>query len=816
MRPPGGPTTRGAVLPTSTAVEEDVGKEVLAELRGSLRELTKLLEPHGDREAWAGREELPDKTEERTNAQVNLGLGYAQRVEGDRSRNWELAIGAFEDALSRLTRQHNPEEWAEAHMHLGVAYRDRLAGCRRDNQERAIRAFEDCLSVWTREPHREQWAAARMNLGIAYWERLAGDPSQNREQAIRAFEDSLSVWTATHHPDDWATVQMNLGVAYRERRVGEIWENRERAITAFADALSIWSRESHPEQWAAARMNLGTLYWQRIAGHRSENRERAIAAFEDALSVLTRETNPEGWAAATMNLGIAYRECAAYEGSDSRNRAIAAFEDALSVWTRDSKPMAWAAAQMQLAGAYLENSAGDRKGNLERAIAALEDALSVLTREANSQEWAAAQMKLGMAYREHLAGNRSENRERAIAAFKNALLVWTRERNPEEVTATRANLEAACRDRFGEWKESRVTIGPVAARDIKVVGLASSAHFMSYFYEIIGSARGMFADGISADHSGAIGYRETTTTPFGKEWIASIAVPTATLAIAGIAIAQRAVGDNALVLLRNGSAFVSTLHIGGGFTPAVAGAIAVVLFLAGVVSGLSGFAFSAVAACVLWLLPPLQAVPLIMLLSACNQLLSLGSLRKEVVLRGTTEREGALAYIAGGLVGAPIGLGLLQTLPPRTFAGGLGLFLIVYSVLVLLKPHGLRIKVSGWKPAVAVGAAGGIIGGFAAFPGSIPVVYLGLRGVSKATTRGITQPYIIALQLISLGILALTHSAIFNAQFWLLWVLTLPAVLLGSSAGVALYRRISEVSFRRAVLILLIVSGISLLAKTLI
>jgi uncharacterized membrane protein YfcA len=309
--------------------------------------------------------------------------------------------------------------------------------------------------------------------------------------------------------------------------------------------------------------------------------------------------------------------------------------------------------------------------------------------------------------------------------------------------------------------------------------------------------------------------RETTTTALRKEWIASIAVPTATLAIAGIAIAQRAVGDNALVLLRNGSAFVSTLHIGGGFTPAVAGAIAVVLFLAGVVSGLSGFAFSAVAACVLWLLPPLQAVPLIMLLSACNQLLSLGSLRKEVVLRGTAEREGALAYIAGGLVGAPIGLGLLQTLPPRTFAGGLGLFLIVYSVLFLLKPHRLRIKVSGWKPAVAVGAAGGIIGGFAAFPGSMPVLYLGLRGVSKANTRGITQPYILALQLISLGILALTHSAIFNSQFWLLWVLTLPAVLLGSSAGVALYRRISEVNFRRAVLILLIVSGVSLLAKTL-
>jgi hypothetical protein len=157
-----------------SAVEENVGKQVLAELRGSLRELTELLEPHGDREVSARRGEPLEKTGERANARVNLGLAYAQRVEGDRSQNWESAIAAFEDALSGLTRQHNPEEWAEAHMHFGVAYRDRRAGGRSDNQERAIRAVEDCLSVSTGERHPEQWAAARMNLGTLYWQRVAG------------------------------------------------------------------------------------------------------------------------------------------------------------------------------------------------------------------------------------------------------------------------------------------------------------------------------------------------------------------------------------------------------------------------------------------------------------------------------------------------------------------------------------------------------------------------------------------------------------------------------------------------------------------
>ena len=298
--------------------------------------------------------------------------------------------------------------------------------------------------------------------------------------------------------------------------------------------------------------------------------------------------------------------------------------------------------------------------------------------------------------------------------------------------------------------------------------------------------------------------------------ITGVAVTIATFAAVGIAITARLVSDNAPTLLHVGSPLVSSLHIGSSFRPISACVVAVVLFLAGVVSGLSGFAFSAVAACSLWLLPPLQAVPLLMLLSACNQLLSAGALRKELVLRSTAEREGALAYIAGGLVGVPIGLGLLQALPTRYFASGLGLFLIIYSVVVLLKPDRLRIGLSGWKPAVAAGAAGGIVGGFSAFPASIPAVYLGLRGLSKAETRSITQPYILVMQLISLSILALTRHAIFNMEFWSLWALTLPAVLLGTSTGVALYRRMSEVNFRRAVLILLMVSGGSLLAKALI
>jgi len=238
-----------------------------------------------------------------------------------------------------------------------------------------------------------------------------------------------------------------------------------------------------------------------------------------------------------------------------------------------------------------------------------------------------------------------------------------------------------------------------------------------------------------------------------------------------------------------------------------------VLFLAGVVSGLAGFAFSAIAACIVWLVPPLQAVPLVMLLSACNQLLSISKLREEMAIRTTAEREGALPYIVGGLAGVPIGVELLRTLPADLFAAALGAFLVAYALLMLLMPGTLRIEISGFKAAIALG---GVVGGFSGFGASILVVYLGLRGVGKSATRGITQPYILTMQLVSLAVLAATNLAIFNIFFWFMWAMTLPAVLLGSSTGVALYRRLNDKNFRRAVLILLIVSGGSLLAKTMI
>src|ERR1035437_9725769 len=89
-----------------------------------------------------------------------------------------------------------------------------------------------------------------------------------------------------------------------------------------------------------------------------------------------------------------------------------------------------------------------------------------------------------------------------------------------------------------------------------------------------------------------------------------------------------------------------------------------ILFFAGLMSGMTGFAFSAIGALTLFLLTPIVAVPLLQALSGCNQMLSVGKLRKDMP---KTAKEwwpyGPGPATLGGLTGVPVGVWLLNNLP---------------------------------------------------------------------------------------------------------------------------------------------------------
>lgn len=242
-----------------------------------------------------------------------------------------------------------------------------------------------------------------------------------------------------------------------------------------------------------------------------------------------------------------------------------------------------------------------------------------------------------------------------------------------------------------------------------------------------------------------------------------------------------------------------------------------ILAASALMSGLSGFGFSAIGALCLTLLPPKMGVPLLMTLSAANQVMSLRQLKADMKPIRQWWPDGPAPYLLGGLVGVPIGLMILKSLPTGQLMLVFGSFLVLYALYSLLKPAAAHVTTTGknWLASSLVGMSGGVIGGFTAFPGAAVVVWSGLRNLPKTEARSIVQPYIFILQILSIGLLALQRPETFGKTYWLLVAITVPIVLPCTMIGVRLYRSLSDVNFRRVTFILLGVSGLGLLLKAL-
>jgi uncharacterized protein len=229
------------------------------------------------------------------------------------------------------------------------------------------------------------------------------------------------------------------------------------------------------------------------------------------------------------------------------------------------------------------------------------------------------------------------------------------------------------------------------------------------------------------------------------------------------------------------------------------------ILIGSVASGLAGFAFSAITGSLLlhWLAPG-SAVPLLLACSILTQICSI------LALRHTLEWRQCGLLLLGGLLGIPVGAYALQFLAPAAFAAAFGAFLVAYSVYMLARPNfAIRRDGGGGVAAVAVGFCGGITGGAAAFPGAVPTIWCSLRRLPKDAQRGTVQPFILVMQLATLGYfskLGLLGAATAETFLW-----CAPAVLLGTWIGLRLFRRIDDVMFRRTLLAFLLVSGAALM-----
>ena len=227
------------------------------------------------------------------------------------------------------------------------------------------------------------------------------------------------------------------------------------------------------------------------------------------------------------------------------------------------------------------------------------------------------------------------------------------------------------------------------------------------------------------------------------------------------------------------------------------------VFFGAFVSGLAGFAFSAVAgAILLHVLQPLEAVPLMMACSVGVQATNLWALRNSI------RWKESLVLILGGLLGVPVALWLLHNADARTFQQVFGVTVAIYSSYMLFKPSLSDLQQMSQSRTALIGFGGGLIGGLTAMPGALPTIWCDMHGLPKNQQRGLVQPFIAVMQMFALAIMVARHDL--SSKMFVELALSIPALLAGSALGILAFRRIDEAMFRRIILSVLLLSGVLL------
>jgi uncharacterized protein len=234
-------------------------------------------------------------------------------------------------------------------------------------------------------------------------------------------------------------------------------------------------------------------------------------------------------------------------------------------------------------------------------------------------------------------------------------------------------------------------------------------------------------------------------------------------------------------------------------------AVSIVIFVAASLSSTVGFAFSAIAAAMIFhfVSDTVEAVQVMMVASIGIQAYSVAGMWRTISLRACAP------FLVGGVATMPLGIYLLLAFHPQAYFFTLGLGLALYGAYMLFR-RPPSTKRGGILLDVAVGSLGGITGPLAALPGAFVAIWCGMRGWDKVVQRSVYQPFILIMQLLTLGALSgVSGRGMLNAD---VLAYALPGIA-GAYLGLQVFQKLSDGQFQRLVNVALIVSGIALVLK---
>lgn len=222
-------------------------------------------------------------------------------------------------------------------------------------------------------------------------------------------------------------------------------------------------------------------------------------------------------------------------------------------------------------------------------------------------------------------------------------------------------------------------------------------------------------------------------------------------------------------------------------------------FLAGCVSGLTGFGLALISVpLLLFVYDPTTVVVVTAWLSvAINVAVVWDSWRD-------ARKRLVLALLPPAFLGIVAGVGVLSAVDAVYIRLGVGIAVVI-STLLLLR----EVKLPGAKTWLGPAFAGSVSGALSTSTGlAAPpiVILLASRGLPKHAFRGSSALYFLVMS--TVGIAALALWGLMDGGHVTLALILIPAAFVGKVVGTTLLNRISEKAFRRATLVFTLLTGV--------
>jgi uncharacterized protein len=229
---------------------------------------------------------------------------------------------------------------------------------------------------------------------------------------------------------------------------------------------------------------------------------------------------------------------------------------------------------------------------------------------------------------------------------------------------------------------------------------------------------------------------------------------------------------------------------------------AAALLAGSVVQGLTGFGLALVS--VPFLLMVVPATTATVVVAACGLIVNVVVLAR---LRESLRLGEVWGLLLALLPGVPLGAWLLSQVSKGLVMGALGGVLVGYGLYALLAPELPRRAGKGW--AYPAGFIAGLLSGAYNTSGPPLVIYGDLRRWDRDEFRANLQVLFMVGEVLAIA----SHALLGNVgrEAGLRVLVGAPVIALGLVAGRRLERFLDPERFRRAVLILLVIMGVTML-----